>query len=163
MKKSLEFLTALIAVWFLDIPLGHSCKCGADEPFLTVVHRSDFIAVVRVEKYYKIDGFERAVDARVMRILNGTEKRKRIRIWGDDGKLCRPYVTSFPLKTEWVMALRPNSIDKEDTDDYAISVCGEYSLSCAPDSVFGRIDADSTQRLSWKIFEEKLKSTLNPR
>jgi len=162
MTKPIIFVFALVITWCFPIPPGNGCKCDIDAPFLSVAARDQLIAVVVVESHYSKGDIVRAVNVKIDRVLSGSEKKKQIRIWGDDGHLCRPYAAAFFKKTRWVMALRPNSNPDENTSDYALSICGEYWLSCTSDSVFGRIDADSLQRLDWKTFEQKLKTTLGP-
>lgn len=65
-------------------------------------------------------------------LLSGTESRKKVTVWGDNGMLCRPYVTTFPVGTRWIMNLNPvkqESRGNEKPDDYVINICGTYWLS----------------------------------
>ena len=62
---------------------------------------------------------------------------RTIRVWGDTGALCRPYVTSFPIGTRWIFAVRRSHTPGE--GDYAITFCGEHWLEVRGDQAVGRI------------------------
>ena len=83
-------------------------------------------------------------DVEIKEVLYGKEQKKRIRVWGDDGVLCRPYVTKFPKNTEWILNVDkvPSSKIKweprrEKAGDYAISVCGEHWLALKDRKIIG--------------------------
>jgi len=60
-----------------------------------------------------------------------------IRVWGDDGALCRPYVSAFPRGTRWIFALK--RLREPAAQDYAISICGDFWLEVRGDVAVGRI------------------------
>ena len=60
-----------------------------------------------------------------------------IRVWGDDGALCRPYISAFPLGTRWIFALK--RLREPAAQDYAISICGDFWLEVRGDVAVGRI------------------------
>ncbi|MEZ4650995.1 MAG: hypothetical protein R3E97_19860 [Candidatus Eisenbacteria bacterium] len=76
----------------------------------------------------------------VAEVLSGEEGREQVRIWGDTGWLCRPYVERFPLGSEWVIAANHctpsyglsgtgwKSEPDSTTTDYYVSFCGEHSV-----------------------------------
>jgi hypothetical protein len=82
------------------------------------------------------------MDVRVDEVLRGRLQSKTIRIWGDDGALCRPYVSRFARNTEWIFAIYRN--ERESKQDYQISVCGEFWLRVEKDLVSGAV-SDSTE------------------
>ena len=57
-------------------------------------------------------------------VLQGRLTSAKLRVEGDDGHLCRPYVSRFPVGTRWVFAL--NRL-RDDSQDYYVSVCGFYA------------------------------------
>lgn len=58
----------------------------------------------------------------------GSEKRKKIKIWGDNGMLCRPYIANFEIGKYYLIA--PSKIS-ESSDN---GVKGDYDLfSCFTD------------------------------
>ena len=62
-------------------------------------------------------------------------------MWGDNGALCRPYVTSFPVGSEWVFALDGPGSKPGMTSDHTISACGSYWLAVRDGSlVRGNLD-----------------------
>jgi len=72
----------------------------------------------------------------LVQIYKGKETRKTITVWGDNGALCRPYLSTFPLGQYFVIAFdagsdinETNANRTEKKTDYSISVCGDYWLS----------------------------------
>ncbi len=118
-----------------------SCQCLWQGSFSTIVKRSDFIASGEV-----ITTKGNSIDfkiARTMadRAINTKEFNNVIRIWGDDGKQCRPVITEFPVGSQWVVALtkitsnvpdgfNPNTpnVSYGRINDYYLSQCGAYWL-----------------------------------
>lgn len=135
---------------------ARACKCNTDHPFMDVAPSCDLIVLAEVKGYRKVDGLEQAMDVRVLSVLSGKESHKTIRVWGDDGKSCRPYVTQFPLRSTWIFALQPHE------SDYRISVCGEYWLKVEENRVHGRIE--TLQEESWPMdrLKERLAREVNP-
>ncbi|MEE8057105.1 MAG: hypothetical protein V3T17_04625 [Pseudomonadales bacterium] len=84
--------------------------------------------------------------------INFTEFKQQIRIWGDDGKQCRPNIGDFPVGTRWVMALKkitenklggfnPNTpnVSYGRINDYYLSKCGAYWLTLNEGYVTGNL------------------------
>lgn len=64
----------------------------------------------------------------IVKKYKGSESRKKIKIWGDDGALCRPYVSIFEIGSYYLIA--PYSITK----DSGIEKAGDFSFfSCHTD------------------------------
>jgi hypothetical protein len=135
---------------------ARACKCNTDRPFMDIAPSCDLIVLAEVIKYRKVDGLEQAMDVRVLSVLSGKESHKTIRVWGDDGTSCRPYVAQFPLRSTWILALQPHE------SDYRISVCGEYWLKVEENRVYGRIE--TLQEESWPMdrLKERLAREVNP-
>jgi len=84
------------------------------------------------------------MEVKVLEVLKGKESRKNIRIWGDNGAQCRPYVSGFPQGTEWVFAIRrirqdSAAPDLEKRGDYDLSVCGGYWLQVEGEQAKGDV------------------------
>src|SRR6185503_18031891 len=96
-----------------------------------------------------------SIQVSVSRVLKGSLDRaaEPIRVWGDDGKLCRPYVSTFPPGTEWVFVLDNRSFHgfprQPGPRDYSLSICGAYWLRVEGNRVSGRIrDAAAGETMS---------------
>jgi hypothetical protein len=108
-----------------------------------------------------------AMDVEVLEVLKGSAKGKRIRIWGDNGAQCRPYVSAFPVQTEWFFAITELREDGPGNGDYVISVCGEFWARVEGDNVTGRLSSptppsvkDTPEKMSLKEFTDRLKARI---
>lgn len=118
MKK---YLAIIFVLFTLAISLA--CKCGWNGNFLRVATSEDLVVKAKVISHSKIQSdIDEKMTVEIITKFKGTEKRKRITIIGDDGKSCRPYVSTFKKGKTYYFGL-----DKEG-NDYEISVCGEYWL-----------------------------------
>lgn len=62
----------------------------------------------------------------IIKLYKGAETRKQIKIWGDNGGLCRPYIAQFTIGDYYLIA--PGLIDeprttKESKTDYEFFSC----------------------------------------
>ena len=82
----------------------------------------EFVALVKVIEYsdfleYEIDGYDNQMPysmiVEVIQRYKGKEAKKRIKIWGDDGSLCRPYIANFEIGQYYIIA---PSLIKEDSE-----------------------------------------------
>ena len=124
----LRLLALLVTLLAPGVALA--CSCMWSGPFTKVALGADLVVLAEVRSYYR-----HGMDVTVIEILKGGEDRREIRVWGDSGALCRPYVTAFPRGTRWIFALKR----EPGTRDYIISVCGEYWLEARGDQAVGRI------------------------
>jgi hypothetical protein len=113
-----------------------------------------------------------SMDVQVIEVIKGTEDRKTIRIWGDNGALCRPYVTYFPIGTTWVLAIsalptktvgeqlklgaEEGFISSPGNKEYAISVCGEFWLKVRHEEAVGRITVDHQSKLLERVLLKEI-------
>jgi len=115
-------------------------------PFLTVAPGAQLVVVAEVLRYagkrHTSGRIPEAMDVAVREVLKGAEARATLRIRGDNGILCRPYVSKFPPGTTWVFALHQAP---EKRSEYALSACGEYWLRLEDDRVRGYIHRDPQQ------------------
>jgi len=126
-----SLLALLVALLVPGVVLA--CSCVWAGPFTKVALRADLVVLGEVRSYNR-----HGMDVAVLEVLRGKEERPVIRVWGDTGALCRPYVAGFPRGTRWIFAVQ-RSRGPEAAGDYAISVCGEYWLEARGDQAVGRI------------------------
>jgi len=109
-----------------------ACSCTWGGPFTKVALGTDLIVLAEVRSYYR-----HSMDVTIVEVLKGTETRRVIRVWGDDGALCRSYVSAFPRGTRWIFALK--RLREPAAQDYVISICGDFWLEVRGDVAVGRI------------------------
>ena len=110
------------------------CECVGDCSFKSVSSGSDFVALVKVIEYsdyldYEIDGYDKkmpfSMTVEVIEKYIGSESRKKIKIWGDNGMLCRPYIANFEIGKYYLIA--PSKInetsDNGNKNDYDFFSC----------------------------------------
>jgi hypothetical protein len=98
---------------------ANACTCVWGGAFLTVAPKAEIIVRVRIRDYH---GQSRgpappAMDVAVLEQLKGPEVAREIRIWGDSGVLCRPYVSQFPRGTDWLLAIYPQRRERPGAED----------------------------------------------
>ncbi len=79
----------------------------------------------------------------VSRVIKGEHPGLTLRVEGDRGGSCRPYVNRFPIGSQWVFALSVAPNPKPCVS--WLSNCGEYWLRLEKGSVFGRIGNGRTE------------------
>jgi hypothetical protein len=105
-----------------------------------------------------------SVDLKIDRILRGEPHSDEIRVWLDDGNLCRAEAGSFALQSQWVMALdrieqlppggfNPNTpnISFGRVGDYSLSRCGGYWLRQSENLVTGNLSGGPRWEMSPKM------------
>ena len=139
-----------------------ACSCLWGGPFSKVALHKEVIVLGEVVSYYK-----NSMDVQVIEVIKGKEKRGTIRIWGDNGALCRPYVSLFPIGTTWLLALsalptktvgeqlklgsEEGFISSPDNKEYDISVCGEFWLKVRREEAVGRITVNHDSKLVERV------------
>jgi hypothetical protein len=140
MKYIPAFLIGLSVL--LLAPSARGCSCVSNGSSLVqLAKKSELVIRGKVLEYnwdrYNLEG-QRSKDKQerkgtplsmtveVQEVYKGKLTSRQVVVWGDNGMLCRPYVTQFPIGTEWVFALSPDPWTKK--GELAIWVCGEYAL-----------------------------------
>ncbi len=127
-----RILTILLTITLIPV---FACDCENAGDFLVVAKKTPVVLVVKVKQYstFKLIQNKRtpiSMEVDVIKILKGAETRSTIKIWGDDGKLCRVFLTQFRMNQTMVVALQngnPKSgLWGEKHSDYFISDCGQY-------------------------------------
>lgn len=139
-----------------------ACTCAWGGPFMKVARNTEVIVQAKVVTY---DRKKQSMIVKITEVYSGNIKRKNIRVWGDNGMLCRPYVTTFPIGSEWVFALNgQGSKPKYNSDNrYAISVCGAYWLRVRGNKVIGYIDKGKSHRggqqeITQEVFRRRVRA-----
>jgi hypothetical protein len=140
-----------------------ACSCMWGGPFLTVAPHAQIIVRVRIRDYHEHGRGPAplAMDVAVLEQLKGPEVARDIRIWGDNGALCRPYVSQFPRGTEWILAIHPPRHERPGAADYVIPGCGAYWLQVHGDRVKGQIRTPRTPVEEDSL--DAIRAALNPR
>lgn len=139
-----------------------ACSCLWNGPFSKVALHKEVIILGDVVSYYK-----NSMEVEIVEVIKGIERRNRIRIWGDNGALCRPYVGLFPIGTTWlfaVSALQTKTVGEQlkagseegfisspGNQEYAISVCGDFWLKVRHEEAVGRITVDHDSKLIERV------------
>jgi hypothetical protein len=122
-------LLILGLVLFAAVRSAEGCSCAGHAPFLAVARGSlVFDGVVR--RYVSLSGGRAphpvAMEVEIRRVLQGRYTAKTIRVIGDFGMSCVPYVSNFPLESEWVFAV---------SGPHAVAQLGDENFSFAPCSM----------------------------
>ena len=139
MNFSMRILIFLI---FILTATNHifACDCECAGDFLTVAPESKLVALVKVNRYLTFkDIYNKptpmSMEVEIVEIFKGEETRKFVTVWGNNGGLCRPYLSRFNIDNYYVIAFKQgsetgfNANKDEKKTDYAISNCGRYWLT----------------------------------
>jgi hypothetical protein len=79
----------------------------------------------------------------VQEVLKGRSAllKTALLVFGDNGYLCRPYVTMFPVGTRWAFVLH------EEDQETCISVCGEFWLKEVKGKYRGVVEGRNPKRI----------------
>lgn len=126
-------LKFILAIFLMTMgPVTFACDCDSQGKFLKVAPKTEFVAMVKVTKYLTFkEIYDRqtpmSMEVEIIDVYKGTETRKTITVWGDNGNLCRPYLSIFKTDNYYVIAFEQDS--KENLSEYVISNCGDYWLN----------------------------------
>jgi hypothetical protein len=148
MKNLLTLLLSSLVL--LAAPAAHACSCVKGGPFVQMAEKSDVVIRAKVLDYQwrehdpNHEYRPESMRLEVKTVYKGAVNANPLIVWGDNGIICRPYVTQFPIGTEWVFALRKDDgmepvAPSQGQDDFAISACGEYWLQVQGEQVQGFI------------------------
>ena len=158
------FVMALVALLTAQ-NLAMACTCLWGGPFTKIALGQELVVYGEVLDYYT-----HSMEVKVLEVLKGKEERSAIRIWGDNGALCRPYVHSFPIGTRWIFAVSrlPETMMNDRSPsfwgtffsnpskrDYVISICGDFWVAILGERAVGRITTPQHSRiLEWVPLRE---------
>jgi hypothetical protein len=155
----------LLPTLFLSLikPTKKICDClNYEGSFLKAAPSKDLVVLLKVNKYlsYKTINDTKmplSMEAEIMDIYKGQQMSKQIIIWGDNGALCRPYLSTFDKGGFYLMAL--DSIQYADgkllkeKNNYEISICGAYWLTVDHEksTATGDIDRGDMTDATWCV------------
>jgi hypothetical protein len=105
MTRMITFIGILLTLVSTE---AFACDCNYQGPFLKMAEQTNFVALVKVEKYLtfrEVDKMPLSMEVEIIEIYKGKENRKRIKLWGDNGIQCRPYLSTFKEGQYYVVAL----------------------------------------------------------
>jgi hypothetical protein len=126
----------------LFAPSAIACSCVGSAPFVKTAAASDLVVRGKILEYQpdqtgQTPSRPLAMVVEINEVLKGKSQSQRLTVLGDNGMICRRYVSEFPIGTEWVLAVSPDRWSKK--SELAISACGEYALPVSGSSVKGRV------------------------
>jgi len=166
MKQSIYII---VLIHLLIVSHACACECGYGGSFVKMAAKTEFVALVKVSKYLSvvnnIEGkiMPLSMEVEIVDVYKGTEIRKTITVWGDNGMLCRPYITSFKEGNYYIIAFQHAGFNGEKKDDYSISICGCFWLNVdfTKHTATGDIDnPDSSDRTNKTVTLLELKNKI---
>lgn len=162
MKRDLLSLSLL-----LSASLASACSCFGPDTFCGVLNPpyehpewwlpdAVVMAVPLQQHFY-------GIDVVIVQVFQGTMNNDTVRVWGDNGALCRLY-TDWQAGDTLILGLRQcdlmgNTVQNpeyppnlERAEDYMISGCGVYLLDYQGGFVRGRIDESLQQTIALNVF-----------
>lgn len=168
----------IILIYLLAGPASYAqppeaCSCLWQGSFSRITDHADLI-VSGVVISNKGNSLDFSISQTLIdRKTNGEEFQPEIRIWGANGKECRPPITHFPIDSTWVMALKkittdipggfnPNTpnISYGRINDYYLSSCGAYWLHVHEDSSSSYVTGNLTNKNRWQWQDEAMNPVL---
>jgi hypothetical protein len=145
MKKILMILSFLFSISLIE--KVNACSCDWIGPFFTVAKGTHLVVLAKIKNYGSFSGnMPMSMEVEVIELIKGDDTRKIIKVWGDTGILCRPYLSRFQSDSIWVLSLFKSRSEgysrhpEEKEGDYNISGCGEYYMKVKNDTVIGLIE-----------------------
>ena len=127
MNNFLRLATASLIIFAGAIGVTLACSCIDAGPFLIAARDAPLIVRGRVTYH-----LQHGLALEIHEVYRGDESRSLVRVWGDNGRLCREYADQFPDGSEWVFALHRIDddfrLDGEAPGDFEIASCGEYAV-----------------------------------
>ena len=159
MKRTRLLVAAAVAASFGTFGLTLACDCLYRGPFLIAAYDAPVIVQGRVVAH-----FEHGLDLEIHDVYRGEESRSVVRIWGDNGRMCRMYASQFPDGSEWVVALHRTPEDErfrlavESTTDYQVSVCGEYAVQIVDGDAITFDELGRARQVELPEFEQRIRA-----
>jgi hypothetical protein len=126
----------LISVFFnITQTFACDCECDGDCSFSVISKSAEFVALIKVISYddflnYEITGYDdkmpSSMTVEIIEKYKGKEVRKKIKIWGDNGAECRPYISTFIIGEYYIIApkqLGEYRLEGESATDYDFFSC----------------------------------------
>lgn len=158
MKKIL-----LLCLLFAVAQQAKACSCNYGGSFLKMAPNASFIALVKITEWTNYikpphgDEIPHAMTVKIIDTYKGKAESKMVTVWGDNGAMCRPYISQFAKGNYYVVAFsRTNS--STGNNYYYINNCGCYWLRYNKKQKIVSGDININQHLAsttWKIKDLK--------
>ena len=147
-----------------SITTEFACSCDYQGSFIKMSQYTPLVALVKVSKYLSFKEIyssktPMSMEVEIIEIYKGKESRKTVTVWGDNGILCRPYLSEFKEQQYYVIAFGKGGSGRGHTDeketDYSISICGAFWLTAdfGKSTVTGDIDSKNGTSRTIKLAE----------
>ena len=161
---------ALLIISFLLFPslkvLACSCSWVWNDSFSRTVGNSEFVALIKVlsfDEYLERDIWDSdermpySMTVKVIKRYKGKESREKVKILGDNGVLCRPYLSEFEVGSYYLAA--PIPINDLSNTEYEFFFCRTDYLKVNKELniAYGKYSLIRYQ-IGLEAFERKLKS-----
>ncbi len=132
-----------------------------------MVKHTPLVTLVKNNKYLTFKNIydiktPMSMEIEIIEIYKGTEQRKAVKVWGDIGNLCRPYLSQFKEGQYYVIAFHKGNYagghPEEKNTDYSIFGCGAYWLNVDFKKNNATGDFDSKDRIDTTISLNALKA-----
>ena len=159
-------------IFVLTFGNAFACDCESGGAFLKVAQNAEFVALVKITKYLIFSDIygkqiPMSMEIEIIDVYKGKETRKTVIVWGDNGFLCRPYLSQFNQGHYYVIAFYKGSDGsqtvfahkKERPTNYFISNCGDYWLNVDIEKQIatGSVTKDQNQIILTDLKEKLLK------
>lgn len=142
-----------------------SCTFAWNDSFIRTAKKSEFVALIKVisfDKYLEreILGYDGkmpySMTVEIIKKFKGKKQRRRIRILGDDGIMCRPYLSVFKINGYYLIA--PIPLDDQTDTEYEFYACRTdfLEVDIAGNKAYGDFSLIRKQ-IDISTFENKLK------
>ncbi|HIF15552.1 MAG TPA: hypothetical protein EYQ86_09665 [Bacteroidetes bacterium] len=92
----------ILAISFLVIVQAYSCSCMQPTTYCASLQQADADIVILA---YKVMDMQHGMKIKVVQVLNGTETRDTLIVWGDNGALCRLATAYFAINDTLIFGL----------------------------------------------------------
>ena len=159
----------LVIVSLLLLQKAFSCSCEYQGSFIEMSKNTPLVALIKVTKYLTFkdiysEKIPMSMEVELVDVYKGNESRKKVTVWGDNGILCRPYLSEFKEEGYYVIAFYRSRTQRSDSaekdSDYFISICGAYWLNADIKNSTVTGDVNSKDRKPITINLSQLKSDL---
>lgn len=167
-KNEMQHTILVISFLFLTSLKVSACSCFSswNDSFSRTAKNSELVALIKVlsfDEYLEseIMGHEGkmpySMTVEIIEKYKGKEQRKKIKILGDDGIMCRPYLSDFKINGYYLAA--PIPLENEPNTEYEFFVCRTDYLrvDISKNKAYGKYSLIRRQ-LSLSSFKNKLEN-----
>ncbi|MGM9510949.1 T9SS type A sorting domain-containing protein [Larkinella sp. GY13] len=151
----------LLLVMMVGTGLGgitdvQACSCMDAGSFFTIAEKAAWQPGVLIVRAEVRDHEAHGMDVKILEVLNGSEEKSVVRVWGDPGFMCRLYTNGFKKGDRLVLILDriENAYYQDERNgDYQLNGCGTYVVR-EDQRISGRIMSSDKEMSKTKFFNE---------